>query len=167
MEVLRKIVIRFNTTGRGLRSSAGHRDTAAACWRRRQGRPAHVAYDTAFFISWPEHLGGGSVELRLRETASELYGFLSSLEAEPRRLEGLEASLDKIALTKRRFRCETYEELLARAAAARAELAALEDGNDPGNRSEQLGFGFIHDQATGRRLSLPARVQAKGQPAAV
>jgi len=24
----------------------------------RQGRPAHVAYDTAFFISWPEHLGG-------------------------------------------------------------------------------------------------------------
>jgi hypothetical protein len=34
----------------------------------RQGRPAHVAYDTAFFISWPEHLGGGSVELRLRGT---------------------------------------------------------------------------------------------------
>ena len=34
----------------------------------RQGRPAHVAYDTLFFISWPEHLGGGSVELRLRGT---------------------------------------------------------------------------------------------------
>lgn len=34
----------------------------------RQGRPAHVAYDTTFFISWPEHLGGGSVELRLRGT---------------------------------------------------------------------------------------------------
>jgi hypothetical protein len=34
----------------------------------RQGRPSHVAYDTAFFISWPEHLGGGSVELRLRGT---------------------------------------------------------------------------------------------------
>ena len=34
----------------------------------RRGRPAHVAYDTAFFISWPEHLGGGSVELRLRGT---------------------------------------------------------------------------------------------------
>ena len=27
-----------------------------------------MAYDTAFFISWPEHLGGGSVELRLRGT---------------------------------------------------------------------------------------------------
>ena len=34
----------------------------------RQGRPAHVAYDTLFFISWPEHLGGGSVELVLRGT---------------------------------------------------------------------------------------------------
>ena len=71
------------------------------------------------------------VELRLRETASELHSFLASLEAEPGRLEGLEASLDKIAETKRRFRCQTYEELLGRAAEARAELAALEDGNDP------------------------------------
>ena len=71
------------------------------------------------------------VELRLRETASELHSFLASLEAEPGRLEGLEASLDKIAETKRRFRCQTYEELLDRAAEARAELAALEDGNDP------------------------------------
>jgi hypothetical protein len=34
----------------------------------RLGRPAHVAYDTVFFISWPEHLGGGSVELRLQGT---------------------------------------------------------------------------------------------------
>lgn len=33
-----------------------------------QGRPAHVTYDTTFFIFWPEHLGGGSVELRLRGT---------------------------------------------------------------------------------------------------
>jgi DNA repair protein RecN (Recombination protein N) len=71
------------------------------------------------------------IELRLRETASELHAFLSSLEAEPGRLEGLEASLDRIAETKRRFRCQSYEELLARAAEARAELAALEDGNDP------------------------------------
>jgi DNA repair protein RecN (Recombination protein N) len=71
------------------------------------------------------------IELRLRETASELHAFLGTLEAEPGRLEGLEALLDTIALTKRRFRCETYDELLARAAEARAELAALEDGNDP------------------------------------
>ncbi len=70
-------------------------------------------------------------ELRLRETASDLHSFLASLEAEPGRLEQLEADLDRIAETKRRFRCETYAELLARAAEARAELAALEDGVDP------------------------------------
>jgi DNA repair protein RecN (Recombination protein N) len=71
------------------------------------------------------------VELRLRDTASELHSFLASLEAEPGRLAELEASLDRIAEAKRRFRCTTYEELLARAAEARAELAVLEDGVDP------------------------------------
>ena len=42
----------------------------------RQGRPAHVAYDTAFFISWPEHLGGGTVELvlRVKNLAREVSG---------------------------------------------------------------------------------------------
>jgi DNA repair protein RecN (Recombination protein N) len=71
------------------------------------------------------------VELRLRETASELHGFLASLEAEPGRLEQLEAELDRVAEAKRRFRCASYDELLSRAADARAELAELEDGVDP------------------------------------
>ena len=71
------------------------------------------------------------VELRLRETATELRGFLTTLEAEPGRLEQVEAGLDRIADTKRRFRAESYEELLARAAEARAELEAIEDGFDP------------------------------------
>jgi DNA repair protein RecN (Recombination protein N) len=71
------------------------------------------------------------VELRLRETAMDLRTFLASLEAEPDRLEHVEAELDRIAETKRRFRCGSYEELLARAAEARAELEALEDGSDP------------------------------------
>ncbi|HEY5659180.1 MAG TPA: AAA family ATPase [Gaiellaceae bacterium] len=71
------------------------------------------------------------VELRLRETASELRSFLTTLEAEPGRLEQLESELDRIADAKRRFRAETYEELLARAAAARAELDALDAGFDP------------------------------------
>ncbi len=71
------------------------------------------------------------VELRLRETASDLHAFLASLEAEPGRLEQLEAELDRIAEAKRRFRCATYDELLARREEARAELAALEDGSDP------------------------------------
>jgi len=71
------------------------------------------------------------IELRLRETASDLRGFLSSLEAEPDRLEQVELELDRIAEAKRRFRCTTYEELLERAAQARAELSALEGGADP------------------------------------
>jgi DNA repair protein RecN (Recombination protein N) len=71
------------------------------------------------------------VELRLRETASELRAFLASLEAEPDRLEHVEAELDRIAAARRRFRCETYEELLARASEARAELQALDAGADP------------------------------------
>ncbi|MGH2935923.1 MAG: DNA repair protein RecN [Gaiellaceae bacterium] len=71
------------------------------------------------------------VELRLRETASSLHSFLASLEAEPGRLEELEAGLDRIAEAKRRFRAATYEELLARAAEARDELAALDGGADP------------------------------------
>jgi DNA repair protein RecN (Recombination protein N) len=80
-----------------------------------------------------EHAGNElrDVELRLRETASELRGFLASLEAEPDRLEQVEAELDRIAAARRRFRCETYEELLARAAEARAELLALDSGADP------------------------------------
>jgi DNA repair protein RecN (Recombination protein N) len=71
------------------------------------------------------------VELRLRETASDLHGFLASLESEPDRLEQLESDLDRIAEAKRRFRCGGYEELLTRRDEARAELAALEDGSDP------------------------------------
>jgi DNA repair protein RecN (Recombination protein N) len=71
------------------------------------------------------------VELRLREAASDLHGFLASLEAEPGRLEHLEGELDRIAEAKRRFRCATYEELLARRDEALSELAALEDGSDP------------------------------------
>jgi DNA repair protein RecN (Recombination protein N) len=70
-------------------------------------------------------------ELRLRETASELHSFLASLEAEPGRLEQVEAGLDRMAEAKRRFRCQTYDELLARADEARAELDALADGADP------------------------------------
>jgi DNA repair protein RecN (Recombination protein N) len=70
-------------------------------------------------------------ELRLRETASALHAFFASLEAEPGRLEEIEAGLDRIAEAKRRFRAASYEELLARAVDARAEVAALESGADP------------------------------------
>jgi DNA repair protein RecN (Recombination protein N) len=78
------------------------------------------------------------VELRLRETASDLHSFLASLEAEPGRLDELEAALDRFADAKRRFGCQTYEELLARAAGARAELEALDGGADPATAAEAM-----------------------------
>ena len=71
------------------------------------------------------------VTLRLREVGSDLRSFLLSLEAEPDRIEQVEAELDRIADARRRFRCASYEELLARAAAAREELHPLAGGVDP------------------------------------
>ncbi|MCA1657435.1 MAG: hypothetical protein LC713_06980, partial [Actinobacteria bacterium] len=71
------------------------------------------------------------VELRLRETASEVRSFLASLEAEPGRLEQIEEDLDRIADAKRRFRAQSFEELLTRAAEARSELVAIDEGHDP------------------------------------
>ncbi len=70
-------------------------------------------------------------QLRLSEAALELRGLLDTLEAEPDRLEQVETELERIADAKRRFRCETYGELLTRAAEARAELAAIDEGADP------------------------------------
>ncbi len=102
------------------------------------------------------------VELRLRETASELRGFLTTLEAEPGRLEQVEAELDRIAEAKRRFRAQTYEELLARAATARAELDAIEDGFDPAvaaaealGTAEQNVLRLAGELRTARREAAP------------
>jgi DNA repair protein RecN (Recombination protein N) len=98
-------------------------------------------------------------ELRLRETASELRRFLTMLEAEPGRLEEVEGELDRIAETKRRFRADTYAELLARAAQAKAELDAIDQGFDPAaaaaealataERSMQKLAGELHDARAG------------------
>jgi DNA repair protein RecN (Recombination protein N) len=71
------------------------------------------------------------VDLRLREAASDLRGFLASLEAEPDRLEQVEAELERIADARRRFGAADYDALLARAAEAKQELDALEGGLDP------------------------------------
>src|SRR2546421_2171 len=87
-----------------------------------------------------EELRGGAetAEARLAELRAlveETLGMEAeaegSLEAEPDRLEQIEAELDRIAEAKRRFRSSSYDELLARAAEAQTELDALEDGADP------------------------------------
>ena len=70
-------------------------------------------------------------DVRLRETASGLRAFLAGVDTDPGRLDAVEADLDRIADTKRRFRAETLRELLERAAAARAALDAVEGGVDP------------------------------------
>ena len=71
------------------------------------------------------------VELRLRETASELRSFLASLDTEPGRIDAVEAKLERLADLRRRYRAQTTEELVVRAAEARAELEALAGGLDP------------------------------------
>ncbi len=81
------------------------------------------------------------LELRLRETATELRAFLATLEADPGRLEQIEAELDRIAEAKRRFRAQTYEELLARGAEARTELAAIAEGHDPARAAAEAVAG--------------------------
>jgi len=78
-----------------------------------------------------EYVNLGDIEERLKEVTSSLRGFLSSLEAEPGRLEEVEGELERIADARRRFGAASYEELLSRAEAARAELAAHEAGVDP------------------------------------
>jgi DNA repair protein RecN (Recombination protein N) len=79
----------------------------------------------------------GEAEVRIREVASSLRGFLTSLEAEPGRLEQIEAELDRIAEARRRFGAASYEELLARREAAQTELDAVEAGLDPLDAAEQ------------------------------
>jgi DNA repair protein RecN (Recombination protein N) len=70
-------------------------------------------------------------ELQLRETASDLRAFLSSLEAEPGRLEQVEGELEQLSDLRRRYRVQTYVELLERGDEARQELAGLDEGHDP------------------------------------
>jgi DNA repair protein RecN (Recombination protein N) len=89
-------------------------------------------------------------ELRLREAASALRSFLSALEADPHRLEQVEGELDRIAEARRRYRCASYEELLARAGEARAELDALDEGVDPGAAAEEA---LAHAQARAAELA--------------
>jgi DNA repair protein RecN (Recombination protein N) len=79
-------------------------------------------------------------EVRLREAVSTLRAFLASLAAEPERLEEVESELERIGDAKRRFGAASYDELLGRAASARAELERLDVNADPaGAAARALG----------------------------
>ncbi len=88
----------------------------------------------------PELVAAGAAlrqaELQLRESASDLRAFLASLEAEPGRLEQVEEALEALADLRRRYRVQSFEELLDRGEDARRELARLEDGQDPVDEAE-------------------------------
>ena len=100
-------------------------------------------------------------ELRLREVGSDLRAFLLSLEAEPDRLEQVEAELERIADLKRRFSSTSYEDLLERAAVARAELAALEEGLDPvAAAAEELQAAEARVEELAKELAF-ARAEAR------
>ena len=78
-----------------------------------------------------------AAEVALRDAASSVRALVASLEGDPDRLEHVEAELDRIADARRRFGAATSDELLLRAAEARAELAATEDGDDPAAAAER------------------------------
>ena len=69
--------------------------------------------------------------VRLSEVGSDLHRFVASLDADPGRVEVVEARLDLIAELRRRFGTRTLEELLDRREAAVTELDALDGGLDP------------------------------------
>ncbi len=100
-------------------------------------------------------------ELRLREVSSELRAFLASLDSDPGRVEEIELQLDRIAEAKRRFKAQSYEELLARAAAARAELGAIDEGYDPAAAAAEA-----LEQAQGKVEALAEELRADRTAAA-
>ena len=68
--------------------------------------------------------------VRRAEAGSDLHRFVSSLEADPERIEAVESRLDLIAELRRRYGAQTLERLLGRRASAAAELDALDGGLD-------------------------------------
>jgi DNA repair protein RecN (Recombination protein N) len=107
------------------------------------------------------HAGGElrDTALSLREVAGDLRSFLAGLEAEPGRLEHVEGELDRIAVARRRFGADSYDELLAGAADARAELEAREAGADPSAEAAaalEAAQAKVDDVAAGLRKARKA-----------
>jgi DNA repair protein RecN (Recombination protein N) len=125
---------------------------------------AHLAPVSALAPELAEAYGElGDAEVRIREVAASLRGFLASLEAEPGRLEEVESELERITDARRRFRAASYEELLTRAAEARAELGAVEAGADPLEAARQtLSAAEADEEALASDL---AAARAEAAPA--
>ena len=102
-------------------------------------------------------------DVRLRETASELRAFLAGIEADPGRLDAVEAELDRIADARRRFQAATLEELLACAAEARTELDALDAGVDPLTAAAGA-LGAAEERYSGLAAELRTARRAAAEP---
>ncbi|MEO5576083.1 MAG: AAA family ATPase [Gaiellaceae bacterium] len=103
------------------------------------------------------------IELRLGELGSELRAFLASLEAEPDRLEHVEGELERISDARRRFGAAAYDDLLARATAAREELSALDGGLDPAVAAAEA-LAAAEARSSGLADSLRAARQKAADP---
>ena len=88
-----------------------------------------------------------------------MRAFLASLDAEPDRLEEIESELEAIRTAKRRFRCASYDELLARAAEASSELKTWAEEATPPLRPE-----LLPPPGAGRRARVVAGADAKLPP---
>ncbi len=112
-------------------------------------------------------LGAAAAELRdvtvrLGEVGSDLHAFLASLDADPGRLDEVEGSLARIADLQRRFGAATYDELLERAAAARAELDETAAGHDPVEAAAQaVAAAEAHVGALAEELRAVRRSQSR------
>ncbi|HEY7004560.1 MAG TPA: AAA family ATPase [Gaiellaceae bacterium] len=102
-----------------------------------------------------EYANLAEAELRLKEVASALRGFLAALEAEPGRLEEVEGELERIADARRRFGAASYEALLERAESARSELEGYEAGVDP-LKAAEAAVAEVARRASGLAAELSA-----------
>jgi DNA repair protein RecN (Recombination protein N) len=149
-----------SAAGEALASEVGEKEGAGELVAQAAARIAPVS---ALAPELAEAYGElGEAEVRIREVAASLRGFLVSLEAEPGRLEEVESELERIADARRRFQAASYEELLSRAAAANAELEAADAGIDPLEAAErEVGAAEARVDELGADLS-HARRDAAG-----
>jgi DNA repair protein RecN (Recombination protein N) len=131
------------------------------------GLAARAEHELAPLERIAPEVGAAAAELReltvrLREVGSDLHGILASLDADPGVLEDVESRLERISDLKRRFGAASYEELLERGEAARAELEETASGRDPVQAAaDALGAAEARSGALAEELRAVRRSQSR------